>query len=735
MGSSVRSSAAVKRIGAGLGVLAACAAAGPPAAGAALPDGRAYELVSAQDDNLGDVTRVVTAGDDADSLVYVTQAADDQAPGVPLYNYLRGQRTGGGWGSVSLNPALGPTSAPNGAVSAQAIAFSTDLRAQLADTPLNLGPGDTNAASDYYVIASPQGTSRFLTPGGPYDPFTSGRGYALIGVSADLSRVLFRSSAYGGAPQLVPGDPDDSLYLWADGVLTNVGVANGQVVSTGQGMTPANARSGLDPNTPAGGLAAPYGGANSLSADGSRLYYVTRVPGDNVNFGVYVRDHGAVKRIAEHGEFLAATADGSVAYLLSDRQLTPDATPGGGIFRYELATDTLEQITPDAGGLLEAGVDAAQLAANGSRLYFVARAALAPGAVDGDSNVYVWDGQQVRFITTVASPAALVRVSRNGRYLLLRTTASLDGAPNNGRDAVYVYDDVAQTLECASCRPDGGPSQGDALLLDGEPAVLMENYIRSRNVADDGTVVFQTDEALVDADENAVADVYRYRAGDLALVSTGKSQHPSRVGDVSDDGRTVLFITRDSLTGHDVDSGLWDVYAARVGGGHPEPVPPAAGCQGDGCKGAWPGGVTAPPIASGVPSAGNVTPVARPPLPPERDEEEAPSVRQTVRLSMGDTARDRLRAGKGASVVARVTGGGTLRLGGSIEIGDRSLELDPQRKRVRSTDAVRLRLGLRLPRAARRALADGDRVELRLEAQLGDGEPEQITITLTPARR
>jgi hypothetical protein len=120
----------------------------------------------------------------------------------------------------------------------------------------------------------------------------------------------------------------------------------------------------------------------------------------------------------------------------------------------------------------------------------------------------------------------------------------------------------------------------------------------SANVSENGTVLFATATPLLPDDLNgpgrdydnstvpnvlsAGQDVYTYRDGELRLVSTGRSSRASYPIGISPDGRTIAFATADRLSGWDTDDSQ-DVYAARLGGGLPEPPPPSFECEGDAC--------------------------------------------------------------------------------------------------------------------------------------------------------
>ena len=73
------------------------------------------------------------------------------------------------------------------------------------------------------------------------------------------------------------------------------------------------------------------------------------------------------------------------------------------------------------------------------------------------------------------------------------------------------------------------------------------------------------------ADENSTCDVYEYSGGEgsrahFHLISSGKSEYPSELMDVSADGSNAFFVTDQSLLRADTRNG-YDIYDARIGGG------------------------------------------------------------------------------------------------------------------------------------------------------------------------
>jgi hypothetical protein len=100
---------------------------------------------------------------------------------------------------------------------------------------------------------------------------------------------------------------------------------------------------------------------------------------------------------------------------------------------------------------------------------------------------------------------------------------------------------------------------------------------------DASRVFFTTDESLVPQDGNGAGDVYEWDHGDVGLISPGVGAIASTLIAATPDGATVFFKTADTLVPRDRDGGDYDFYAARIGGGFPEPPVSGEPCP---CRGA-----------------------------------------------------------------------------------------------------------------------------------------------------
>ena len=271
----------------------------------------------------------------------------------------------------------------------------------------------------------------------------------------------------------------------------------------------------------------------------------------------------------------------------------------------------------------------------------------AEGAINGKPNVYLYDEGATRFLATLSSvagtsdvknlygsPTALTpiqhtaRVAPDGQSLvfmsnsaaLAKRVAGYDNTDlgNGLPDAeVYLYHAEAKggarALVCVSCNPTGGRPNGReiALRINAESAPFFaaagvprpdSELYQSRYVSDDGRrVFFDSYDALVLGDTNGKEDVYEWEAtgtggcttenssyvagseGCLSLITSGRSPDDSEFLDASSTGSDAFFTTTEGLVPQ--DSGLVDVYDARIEGGFPPPPAPPAGCEGEACQG------------------------------------------------------------------------------------------------------------------------------------------------------
>ena len=547
-----------------------------------------------------------------------------------------------------------------------------------------------------------------------------------MGGTSDLRRVVFQMAL---GPVLT-GAPNDALFVNdADGTRLVSILPDGTPTPAAPASYPW--QRGYNDGTFVG-MKAAHSGIHGVSSDGRRVFFVTigAIPAP-----VYLRDDNRTLAITASqrtgdvgtvygGHFIAATADGSQAWFESSEQLTNSAPAGGGIYRYDLASEAPTLVVPanDPAGLQL--IDAMPSEDN-SHLYFQTTVALTADAVGGQPNWYVYTNGAPKLIATSPTAGTMARVSRDGRYAVMRSSASLAGAPNNGHVAIYLYDAEASSLVCASCRPDGSPSEGDANLDEQSPGVLQYSFTAVRSITDDGVLFFATRDRIATADLGSATDIYEFDHGKTTMLTSGRNDADAFMADNSDDGRDVFFTTRDRLTLSDRDAGLLDLYDARRGGGFPDPAPARPACSDDGCQGAVPARpVLQAPGSSSSLGQGNAQ------LDPE-------AVKKTIKLSsMSAAARTQLAKTGHATVSVKITGGGKVGARLLATVGGRKATLASTSRTVKGTSPSTVHLKLTLTSSARKALAKHRRLKATLEVRLaGVGKAQKSTLTLVAAKR
>jgi len=426
-----------------------------------------------------------------------------------------------GCGALGSDPkAIGDFLSAGGAH----VIFSS--KAQLEEAA---APAGTNAVYD-----RPAGSSSAevlsLAPDG--SPFGAGESAAYVASTEDGSATLFKVAG--------------TLYLHREGATVEVAKA---------------------PNAFAG-----------ISEDGERLFYAAgdgAKPNDLFAFDV---DTETATEIAEDSIFLNVSPEGSHAFFSSEEALT-------GAEENE------------AGEVAEAGErNLYAWEAEASATSFIAR--LDPRdfksfAGEIVMNLGLWTEAINPSGGRGQSPA---RATPGGEVFVFQSHAQLSAYENEGAGEIYRYQPAAapgERLLCVSCDPSGAPPGGDALLQAIRGTGVDESTMIT-NVTDDGQeIFFQSADRLLPEDANAAFDVYEWRAksageckrdgGCLALISSGQGDVPSYLYAMSAEGHDVFFSTREKLIGADV-AGSPSIYDARVGGGIPDPPPPAP-CQGDACQG------------------------------------------------------------------------------------------------------------------------------------------------------
>ncbi len=589
-----------------------------------LVDCRAYERVSPLEKNGGDISSinetneggVIQAAPDGSKITYPSLSSfGEDSQGAGSGSQYLSTREGGGWNTENITARLHAPRLTNVLGTAYK-AFNLDLtEGVLLNTTLEFEESDEPSVGgapagyrEYYVHNFSNNADQALvtTPPEPAELFNIESQLNVIGdfVTPDLNHIILASAA-----ALVPGVTLEgtNLYEWAHGQLMPVNILPG---ATGQETLPG-ARLGSER-----GLQ-----SHTVSDDGSRVFWSNGGGAE----ALYAREGIGTSQpktirvdagIGGGGLFLVASTDGAKVFFTKGNQGT------GDLYEYDLENETLADLTATepTGEAMVQGVLGASV--DGDYVYFVARGALAPGAVPETCeatnaatgcNLYLWHaGSGLTFVARLAGSdeeggeaatqlhdwseyftLRTTRVSPDGHHLVFMSGARLTPSNNAGTREVYEYDSVAERLDCVSCNPRGLSPVGVSSIPGATPYRPNSAAYESRVVTDDGSrVFFDSGDGLSDDDTNGKQDVYEWeragagtcvRAGGcVSLVSSGVGSGAANFVDSSANGSDVFFTTRQQLTPGDVDHQV-DLYDARENGGYTVADLPV--CAGTGCQG------------------------------------------------------------------------------------------------------------------------------------------------------
>jgi len=590
--------------------------------GASLPDCRAYEQVSPVDKGQQDVTTTVLIGSvDGNAAAFSTAQPLPGAASGAVTNGNAAARGATGWQTSPLDPPLDTQTGRNLVATAFIYGATADFGQALVATNAALTPGAIagQGAQNLYVHDTGDGSYQLVATNATVFPQSNP---TFAGASSDGNQWFFASRFALASTPAPPAGVSSNLYEWSSsGGLALVGILPDGTVDPQGSAAAGNASVTIADHV--------------VSADGSRVYW-TQPSGQSP---VYLREGNQTVVVshdqsgaAQPGTFWYATPDGSNALITSTVPLTANASPAGSdLYSYDAGSGTLTDLTPDSTDAGGAGVIGAFGSSDdGSYVYFLATGALASGASAGNDNIYVWHNNQTRFIGALASDPTDItgnfstklglrwRVSPDGQGFGFLFDGAISGPhPQLAQpfDEAYYYSYSDDSLNCASCLPNGGTPTGPASFAQGSAGgqAFPTGYAGSPLVATSGgQLFFNSPDALLPADINDVQDVYEYEGdgsgscnssdvngGCLFLISTGHSSQQSVLAGASASGRDVFFTTDDQLVGQDQDTHI-DLYDARIDGGlasqnPPTPTPP---CSGDGCKGAIAAAPQAPVAAT-----------------------------------------------------------------------------------------------------------------------------------------
>jgi hypothetical protein len=575
---------------------------------AALPDCRAYELVTPPDTNghppIGQSTLGIyfssrEAAPDGNAVSFQIQGG--AIPGLGGTGALGGdpylsRREPSGWSTVSAGP--------NGFESAALVpgSPSPDQGYSFWSTGGQHGSAAIDEETSSY-LHYPDGHSELIGRGDlGIDPQAQGLLIAPAG-----RHVIFSSGVQleNGAPEVT----ENALYDRTIDPESGEEVTHVVSLLPG-GETPPNGEkatyrgASLDGRGVAFTLATPKGEALFLRYRNEETFEVaTGAKYEGIAEGgnrVFYLEGGDLKRLdVTNSERLAFTegagvepvsisADGSTAYFLSSVELDVAPNPEGS--------------TPTAGA---------------SNLYRSREGALSfVGTVDETdaSSLSKWTG----FSNQIAADPS--RATPDGQVFVFESHVKLTEADPGGQVEIYRYDAAAPSLACISCNRTGAAARSARLqsfsrdLFDNTP---LNQFASAVNLASDGRrTFFESDDRLVPADNDGLQDVYEWEQngagscqtaqGCIYLISSGESAEANYLFGMSDDGRDVFIVTSDLLVPSRDPNATPSIYDARENGGFPTPPSPPGECLGESCQPASVAPEALRPASSTFVGAGNV---------------------------------------------------------------------------------------------------------------------------------
>jgi hypothetical protein len=478
----------------------------------ALPDQRAWELVTPQDKGGAPVealTReggIILASTGGSALTYVARnALGDEAEGnrSPEMQQVLADRGQSAWTSQDIaTPNITAKGLETGKAPEYQF-FSPDLTSAIVEPPEPgaeppLAEGVTQ--STMYIRDNANGAYLPLVTEANTAPGTHFNGLThFVYATADLSHVVIASGV-----ALTGAGSSHGLYEWSGGQLVFVSVRpNGKVAKSPElGLDGSILTHAISKN----GSRVVWTNKEDLNTRGGHLYLRDVVKGETVQLDAA---QGVAEPEMGSALFQAASSDGSKIFFTDRQRLTPDSTaePGQGLgepdlYECEVAEVSgrlacnLKDLTIDRNAGEHANVQGLLFGASegATSVYLVAQGVLASNrngndkeAVNGRDNLYElhdngenWDTVFIATLSGEDSPEwegnqlynnayLTTRVSPNGRYLAFMSEAPITGydnidaslAANGARDEeVYLYDSLAGTLRCVSCNPTGGRPAG-----------------------------------------------------------------------------------------------------------------------------------------------------------------------------------------------------------------------------------------------------------------------------------
>jgi WD40-like Beta Propeller Repeat len=552
-------------------------------ASANLPDCRAYESVNPV--NLqGDRTFVPTVADNGEAALWESIAVLPGMDSTGVLNTYLAKRTASGWISTIISPPATLVRSFYGGGEDGPVTFLPNLDGpfiwSLFDASNPEDPDDTGKPNAFFsdiYRREPDGSFVWLNRGGAPATFDD---ISYIGATPDQMTVFFTSSR-----QYEPDAPNGGLYIRSGETTSIVKDENGDPLTL---MNFTNTRP-------------------MPSADGSVIGIVNFNEGtQREQLYLYQRDLGHAVFVTSapivRFQLMSISPDGSKVFFATSEQLVAgDVDSSTDIYEYEVGTGTFRSLTSTAAGTGNGSADVEPIrtypadffrtgylmSADGSTVYFTSTEQLdGTKGISGERNLYRAEGGSIHYVVTLSGELQKTQLSGDGKTALFVSADRLTAYDNAEHTEIYAYNSSDGTTVCVSCRPDGVAPESDSN-FGGAQVAGARNLVRNSDLHGE-RIFFQSTDALLPEDTNGAADVYEYTASSdaVSLISTGESVDDSLYAGNSVDGRDVFFTTTESLLPNDFNVGTSKLFDARIGGGFPDPPPPPAACEGEGCRGA-----------------------------------------------------------------------------------------------------------------------------------------------------
>jgi hypothetical protein len=529
----------------------------PPSGASAsgLPDGRAYELVSAgagrgepygppsgargEDETL--TVLPFQASETGESVAYPGEPAGvegDGETGPGLGNEWLARRGPAGWLTEDITPKGAEQSVY------EAFTFSEGRssgyveagREALTSGPFNqcrrlyaASSGTEHSPTEYYPLFTPPASATSCNP-------------LFAGASAGDGTVIFQSEGAltpnaQEADELPSRHENREEHRGGDepSAYTCMFACNLYVAEAGK-IALVNELGGKDvPNANFGGYPLPpYGGfgdtdfSNAISRDGSRIYWTDTQEGVNED-RVFMYSGGKNTAVSEGpAQYWTATSDGHYAYYVEN----------GALMQFDADSDASAPLTASSAGVLGVlGVnETGELGEVGEEdrgyLYFVASGVLAnntnaqgASASEGEANLYlIHDGATTYLATLAAQDNNLEadtearvptggdwradlgertsEVSPSGESLMFVSVNPLTGYDNTSESGspapeAFVYSAANAQLVCASCSPDGARPAAQELVSSVPISAEGTTYTHRWMSNNGNRVFFDSEQALV----------------------------------------------------------------------------------------------------------------------------------------------------------------------------------------------------------------------------------------------